>query len=174
MNIRNNTLIDEQAYTAFQLFRKQIIKRSSIVSYAIWGILTAAVLAMLVYSFVMLNIYFIIGSGIFAFLLWKEIRKSILIPMKMYKKNKIQPVSVNYLFQRNSYKILEDGKGEEEIPSVKYDQILKVYETKKYFYIFFNKNLANIVAKNGFSATAEEHFRDNLKSHLGKSYISGH
>jgi len=171
MNIRNNTIIDEYAYTAFQLFRKQTIKRSRPITSAIYAILTAAVLTMLIYSFITLNLYYIIGSAIFAFLLYREINNAILKPRKMFVKNNLQPVSVQYLFQRNSYKILEDGKNEDDIPSVKYEQIKKAYETKAFFYLFFNKNLANIVAKSGFDKKAENHFRENLKSHLGKSYI---
>ena len=171
MNLRNNTVIDENVYTDFQLFRKQLIKRSRPLTIAVFSILIAAVLAMLVYSFIVLNLYYIIGSGIFAFLLYKEIRKVYLKPKKMYQKKGIKPVTVRYLFQTNSYKILEEGRSEADVPPVKYSQILKAYETPKYFYLFFNKNLANIVAKEAFEEKACQHFSDKLKEHLGKSYI---
>ncbi|MBR4078896.1 MAG: YcxB family protein [Christensenellaceae bacterium] len=171
MNIRNNTLINEKTYTDFQLFRKLLIKRSKPITMMIWGILCAVVLAMLIYSIVVLNLYYIIGSGIFVFLLYKEINKNILIPKKMFKKNRLTDVNVLYHFQRNCYKILEKGKNEDEIPAVKYAQIVKLYDTPQYFYLFFSKNLVNIVAKDGFEPAELQKFSDLLSDQLGKTYI---
>ncbi len=171
MNIRNNTLINEKTYTDFQLFRKQLIKRSRPITLAIWGFLCAIVLAMIVYSIIMLNVYYLIGSAIFAFLLYKEINKNMLKPRKMFKDNRLTEVTVRYHFLRNSYKILEDGKPEESLPSVKYDQIVRLYDTPSYFYLFFNKKLANIVAKDSFEPADLKKFSDILSDQLGKSYI---
>ena len=171
MNIRNNTIIDEKTYSDFQIFRTQLIKRSRPISIAIWGILCAVVLAMLVYSIIVLNIYFVIGSAIFGFLLFKEINKKILQPKKIFKEKHLKNVTVQYHFMRNGFKILEEGKNEEEIPAIKYDHILKLYDTPSYFYLFFNKNLANIVTKDSFDPADLKKFTDILSDQLGRSYI---
>ena len=171
MNIRNNTIIDEKTYSDFQIFRRQLIKRSRPITMAIWGILCAVVLAMLVYSIIVLNIYFVIGSAIFGFLLFKEVNKAILQPKKIFREKHLKDVTVQYHFLRNGYKILEDGKSEDEISGVKYDHILKIYDTPSYFYLFFNKNLANIVRKDAFEPADLKKFSDILSDQLGSSYI---
>lgn len=169
MNLQNKTVIDKELYTEFQLFRGKYIKSigaADLVIYILWLLIGAA----LIVFGVLKDITIVILLGALSVLLLIRLYSDKCIkPRKKFEKNKLKATTVEYVFMKNSFTIPDDsGK---DAPPIKYDQLMKIYETKTVYYLYLKKNICYLVAKNGFSEADSKVFSQRMKEHVGKKYI---
>jgi len=169
MNILNKTVIDLKIYTNFQLFRKMYIHRSALLNtmiYILGGILGAA---LLIFGLVINALVYILVGALILIVLIRLINDNYLKPKKMFANNKIRTTEVNYIFTKNAFRIPQEGA--DDSGHIKYDQLMKVYETKEIYYLYLQKNVCYLVSKQGFQNNDVDIFAQHLKEILGKRYI---
>lgn len=170
MNLQNKTLIDRETYSDFQLFRARYIKRSAFLNYTIF-VLWAIFCAGLIVLGILVDAVIAILLGIVALiLLFRIFMDKCIKPKKKFEKNNLKEATVNYLFMRNSFRIPKDDNPD-DTSSIRYDQLQKVYETKDIFYLYLQKNICYLVAKNGFSSEDLITFTEKMHEVMGKNYI---
>ena len=169
MNLQNKTIIDKQLFTEFQLFRAAYFKRfaaANIILYVLWLCISAVLIWLGIRQD---SVVVILLGALSVLLLIRIFSDKCIKPRKKFEKNKLQETEVNYFFMKNTFTIPDDSK--KEAPHIKYDQLMKVYETNHVYYLYLKKNICYLVAKNGFSEEDNQVFANRLKEQLGKKFI---
>ncbi|MGI6751526.1 MAG: YcxB family protein [Anaerovoracaceae bacterium] len=76
---------------------------------------------------------------------------------------------IEYLFNDSSFTLI-DGKGETETP---YDQIAKIIESEKYYFIFLQSTLCHCITKGSFTQGNEKDFLPFLKDKCQRDTFFG-
>ena len=159
-----------KALTHLWMFKKSDPKKHMIM----WSVLDFLLLVILIAELIMFGVSLItlvlVGADVFLCLL--ECYWYFILPKIRYNTlGKLKDATNEYTFYDDmmcGVTKSDEYNGESEI---KYTGISKVYETSKYFFIYYTKNQTFIVERNSLAVSDAEKVSGVLKAVLGKNYI---
>lgn len=155
---KNKTVYSKEAYDDFLKFHR----KKFATTYKLYNI---AVIALILFCIVCLVSYKYYNPAIiFCFILvgfvyWRFI-KPILDVDKEYKSDKI---SNSDTFTFTFYEKFFTVESKKSISKNKYRYLYKVFETKKFFYLYIDKTHSFLLAKNSFIKGNSDNFREFIK-----------
>ena len=92
-----------------------------------------------------------------------------MLPGITYKSNKnLQNIENKFVFSDDEITIASENQGYKGNATMKYNLINKVYETKKYIYIYINRAQAYIIDKTQIDGGRIEELRETITSRIPK------
>ncbi len=155
-----------KTFCKFNSMRNKNYEKANVRIYVIMGVIFAITAYMFVGGDFGYNKYIMLAlSAMFG---WYYYKALVIAPKKQY-------VTVSEAYSGKKYVITEEafevhqGEGKDVF---NYDEILKVYEIEKYFYVYVTNALCLVVDKSLFTLGTPEDFAEILRENLGSYFIS--
>jgi len=162
---KNSTQYSKKLYDEFTRFHNEKFSLS-------YDIFTIFILILLLYCLVMtIKNKIVFLAIIFALTLIGFATYRFFSPMFFYKKE-VKKKSVTkekvfkFYFYDNYFKIRDNLNYD----TIHYFRLYKVFETKDFFYLYFNKKYSFIIDKNGFTQGTSEEFSKFIKNKMWIKY----
>ena len=162
---KNSTQYSKKLYDTFTKFHNEKFSLS-------YNFVTIFILVLLVYCLIMAitnRILFLSIVFLLALIVFTSYR--LFGPMFFYKKQVNKKDITNeqifkYYFYDKYFKIRDDIN----FNTIPYYKLYKVFETKNYYYLYYNKHYSFIVNKNGFTQGTQKEFTKFIKSKMWIKY----
>ena len=162
---KNSTKYSKNLYDEFTHFHDS---KNSLA----YNLFTIFILILLIYCLVMtikskivfLSILFTLV--LIVFICYRLVNPIFLYKKEVTKKSIVKEKTFKFYFYDNYFKIRENLNYD----IIRYLKLYKVFETEKYFYLYFNKNYSFIVDKSGFTQGTSEEFSKFIKSKMWLKY----
>ena len=164
---KNSTQYSKKLYDIFINFHRNKFSLK-------YDLFTIFILILLIYCLIMTIINKIILLSItFALVIIIFVSYRLLGPIFFYKKEvrkkAITKEKVFKFYFYDRYFKIRDNLNYDTIP---YFRLYKVFETKNFFYLYFNKKYSFIIDKAGFTQGTAEEFSDFIKSKMWIKYTN--
>ncbi|MBE6037694.1 MAG: YcxB family protein [Anaerofustis stercorihominis] len=154
-----------KTFCKFNSMRNKNYKYANARIYVILGAIFAVTLYMILSGKYGANIWIMIGlCGIFGGYYYKAL---VTAPKKQYETVKQAYSGKKYIITEEAFEVHEG----ENADIFNFDEILKIYEIEKYFYVYITNALCLVVDKSLFTAGTPEDFAELAQEALGSFFI---